>query len=140
VINEARIIRRWNEVAFGRHEVLSQWEGPTHLPVFISGMEGMDVIEADGTGRGRFKHRLTHYPWPLRLVEERPLQRGALYVRVDGANVFAWLYYWLRARAFRPYQWFKVRLILTAMVWGIGWVKEGEIAEWVCLKRKRTNR
>lgn len=69
-------------------------------------------------------------PWRLHRVPGTfdPSRYAAEYIRMDAPfGAAAWTitagFVWIR----QAVSWFTSRMVLTAMVWGIGWVPEGEM-------------
>ena len=67
-----------------------------------------------------------------------PFPQFRYYIRKDR-------HYWLAyhrfmsdwAQVLRAWQWIKCRIIMTLVVWGIGWVEYGQMVDWYCLGQKK---
>ena len=70
--------------------------------------------------------------------EYDPLCPFRYYIRKDR-------HYWLAyhrfmgdwARVLSAWQWVKSRIIMTLIVWGIGWIEQYQMVDWYCLGQKK---
>lgn len=74
--------------------------------------------------------------WPIRVIGLDWRQARYLVARTDGACLITAWWHDLRMRARNLLALVKARLIITAMVWGLGYVPEGEIPSWRHLFRR----
>jgi hypothetical protein len=108
---------------FGRTWCTYHWVGPKTGAVEIN----RHVFRRDGR----------HMPWPLREVDYDVLMQRGTYVRTDVGFGLPALATAGRVAAHRLLGGIKARLIITAMVWGIGYVPEYEAPDWRHLKGRR---
>jgi len=119
---EAKVVVTEHHVApFDNYYFTFKWEGKRHYPVWI----GDDIKFAKGV----------ILPWKLIEIERDYARRGAYYIRKDAYFPVGFLIH-LKEKLHKVYQWWKMRTIITAYVWGIGRVFPGTVPQWKDLLRK----
>lgn len=92
-----------------------EWVGDPRLPVWIP-----------------FSLDVKLLPWPLRDLDMPDYSRVCrLYMRTDARwwpLAFVWIAF--KDKFYRASVWFKTRIILTLVVWGIGHMSDGHVPEW----------
>jgi hypothetical protein len=76
---------------------------------------------------------LNKLPWPMKIIEFDYVRDGSICLRKD---VYFWWITYLFDRISIVFQWVNVRIIMTAHVWGIINIKQGEIPTWKQLFQK----
>ena len=131
------IICHTEEILPGRYITRYEWQGKPDEPVFISRRILEGILQKRLERWDDYPERLDCFPWPMRLLsaQEGFARDAGLYVRSDTP---LWLWHVARFKASRFWQWFFVRAVYTAMVWGLAYVPEYEVPSWQHLGKKRS--
>jgi len=120
----AKIIIHNHELAFGRRYETYEWDGKPWWPVEISKI---------------YENELDNIPWPLKKIGESSwMSETGIYIRKDGALAIWAFLVDMKIRVSWFIQWFYVRLIMTAMVWGLAYVPVSEIPSWRHLGKRKS--
>ena len=117
----------FNAFTNSSHIVSAEWVGHHSLKLRVDRNELDDEI-------------LKLLPFSLEETKDLydPLSPFRYYIRKDRNY---WLAYhrfmsdW--ARILSAWQWVRSRIIMTLIIWGIGWVEPYQIIDWYCLGQKR---
>ena len=121
-----RVTLHCHELLPGRVETTRtyEWVGPKTSPVRF------DLC------REELAAALGDLPWPTRAIEVDGFGLSALVVRTDGWMKALYPLHFARHKARRAGRWLLVRLVYTAMVWGLAYVAPGETAGWRSFGKK----
>jgi hypothetical protein len=123
----ARLVYQRQELIDGRYLVTVKWEGNPCLPI---------VVDPRFSSR---EFEIAQQSWPLvKIGQTRDWMKPCdVYARTDvGLGIparYHRLRYWLRRKT-GP---LKARIVMTAMIWGLAYVPEGEIITWSHLGKRR---
>lgn len=116
-----------------------EWTGSRHGAAWVDMPTLQRLTQRKIQAEVDLPARLMCFPWPLRLVNQEIdfIRNAARYVREDSP----WWWLWpLRFRLAQRWRWLNVRLIYTAVVWGLAHVPEGSVPSWRHLGIKRDDR
>lgn len=122
----AQILVKRSEIARGRYHLEFEWVGSPYWPIRIN----WQIFESDD-----FKQ----LPWPIKEIENADEWRGTIiktFLRTDVPWHLSWLEWKLRRGLRRLFGLIYERLIISAMVWGLAYVPEGEAPSWKHLGKK----
>ena len=120
---EAMIEITRHELPLGRHYLTYKWIGKPWQPVWIT------ELFVD--------QQLSDFPWKLIEVDRDYSKRAGLYVRADGFWVVTRWMTSLKIGIQKLLGLTYYRLIITAMVWALAYVPQGDIPSWRHLGKKR---
>jgi len=113
-MDEARIVCQRHEGPLGKPYFTYDWVGRHNAMVYVSD-----------------NYEIESLPWPMKVLEHDWSRRVNLCIRTDTRS---WYFTWIKHRASNAFGWFGVRLLATAVVWGLADCTPGVSYSWRDLK------
>jgi hypothetical protein len=120
---EADIIITRHNIYHNYHYYTFKWEGKKTATTLI-----------DRESYELFKNQ---FPWKLKVIEFNLMANSYVVARKDNVLCINAICHWIKAYAKRITIKTKCRIIITAMIWNLAYVPDGEIPEWKHIGKKK---
>lgn len=118
------------EIIVTRHDVFNdlcyqtfEWKGPKTATALIN--------------RRLFERYKQQLPWKLNIIEENYLMNSFVVARADKILSINAAFHRIKAFIKRTTTNTKMRIIITAMIWNLGYVPDNEIPSWMHIGKRR---
>ena len=120
---EANIIVTRHDIYMDKCFYTFQWDGPENGTAYI---------------QKRYYDRYRELiPWKLKVIEFNFNRNSYLVARQDGINFISSMVHWIKATLKRKLFSFKMKVILTCIIWNHGYIPEGEVLSWKHIRKRK---